>query len=97
MLSIPVLTPLWQAAIAAVVLNIPFGFWRAGARKFSPVWFLAVHLPVPLVVGLRLFLHLGWQLSTFPVLISAYFLGQFCGGRFRLSLRQRKAPQPSDS
>ena len=44
------------AVVSAVVLllNLPFGYWRAGARKFSLRWFLAVHVPVPLVIGLRL-------------------------------------------
>ena len=39
---------------AVFFLNLPFGFWRAGVRKFSLPWFLAVHAPIPLVVGLRL-------------------------------------------
>jgi hypothetical protein len=28
-------------------------------------------------------LHLGWQFSTFPVLIGAFFAGQFAGGRLQ--------------
>ncbi len=73
-----------------VGLNLPFGFWRAGARKFSPRWILAVHAPVPLVVAVRLLSGLGWQLITFPVLIAAFFTGQFVGGRLRL--RRRRSP-----
>jgi hypothetical protein len=72
-------------AAATLVLNLPFGFWRAGVRKFSPAWFLAVHAPVPLIVGMRLAADLGWRLSTFPILIGAFFGGQFIGGRIRTS------------
>jgi hypothetical protein len=80
------------AAALVTVLNLPFGFWRAGARKFSASWILAVHAPVPLVVAIRLLSGLGWQLITFPVLVAAFFTGQFVGGR----LRRRRAADPSE-
>ena len=70
-------------AVAVIVLNLPFGFWRAGAKKFTRPWFLAVHAPVPLVILLRVFSGLGWQLSSFPVLVGAFFTGQFLGGVMR--------------
>jgi F0F1-type ATP synthase membrane subunit a len=70
-------------ALAVLVLNFPFGFWRAGVRRFTLSWFLAVHAPVPVVVGLRVLSGLGWQLSTVPVLAGAFLAGQFLGGRFR--------------
>lgn len=68
-------------AVAVGVINIPFGFWRDSSRRFSLAWILAIHLPVPIVIALRLVSHLGWQFSTFPVLIVSFFLGQFMGGR----------------
>jgi hypothetical protein len=74
---------LLAVAAATLVLNLPFGFWRAGVRKFSPAWFLAVHAPVPFIVGLRLAAGLGWRLSTFPLLVGAFFGGQLIGGRLR--------------
>jgi hypothetical protein len=76
---------LLAVAAATVVLNLPFGFWRAGVRKFSLAWFLAVHAPVPLIVGMRFATGLGWRLSTFPILVGAFFGGQFIGGRLRRS------------
>jgi hypothetical protein len=78
--------------ISAVVLllNLPFGFWRAGARRFSLRWFLAVHVPVPLVIGLRLVSGIGWQLATFPVVIGAFFGGQFLGGWLKRATADRK-------
>ena len=68
-------------AVAVWVINIPFGFWRDSSRRFSLAWILAIHVPVPIVIALRLVSHLGWQFSTFPVLIGSFFLGQFIGGR----------------
>ncbi len=71
------------AAAAVLALNLPFGFWRAGVGKFSARWLVAVHAPVPLVVAIRVLAGLGWHLITFPVLIAAFFTGQFLGGRLR--------------
>jgi hypothetical protein len=48
-----------------------------------------VHLPVPVVVALRIFSGLGWQLMSFPVLVGAFFLGQFVGGRVRNIIQGR--------
>jgi hypothetical protein len=69
--------------VSATVLlfNLPFGYWRAHAGKFSLQWFLAVHVPVLMAVSLRVLGGLGWHLVTFPALIGAYCLGQFLGGR----------------
>ena len=58
-------------ALAVFALNLPFGYWRAGVRKFSAAWFFAVHLPVPGVVALRLLSGLGFELITYPVLASS--------------------------
>ena len=75
----------WTVAILVLVMNLPFGFWRAGLKRFTLPWFVAVHAPVPLVIGLRVLTGLGWRLSTLPLLVGAFFAGQFLGGRFRSS------------
>ena len=77
-------------ALAIFLLNLPFGYWRAGTRKFSWQWAMAIHLPVPFVILLRVYSGLGWQLISFPVLVSAFFLGQFLGARMR---KQPLAPE----
>lgn len=77
------------------ILNLPFGYWRANERKFSTRWFLSVHAPVPFVIALRLLSGLGWQFITFPVLISAFFGGQFVGGKLHLLLKNRPGSQVS--
>lgn len=71
---------LLSVASIVIFLNIPFGYWRANTKKFSRQWFLAVHLPVPAIIALRIFSGLGWEFITFPIMIGAFFLGQFIGG-----------------
>jgi hypothetical protein len=78
-------------SVASIVfaLNLPFGYWRANVTKFSRPWFLSVHLPVPLVIALRVFSGLGWQLITFPVMIGAFFLGQVAGSGLHVARSSR--------
>jgi hypothetical protein len=71
-----------------LVLNVPFGFWRAGTKRFTLPWFLAIHVPVPLAVGLRLSAGVGWRLGTLPLFVGAFVVGQFLGGRLRPAKRR---------
>ena len=73
----------WGLALVIVLLNLPFGYWRAGTRRFSLPWFLAVHVPVPIAVSLRLAVGMGWRLGALPVFVGAFFAGQFLGGGVR--------------
>lgn len=65
--------------LLVLIINIPFGYWRANVRRFSLQWFLAIHIPVPFIVGLRLASDLGFAWYTYVVLVSAFFLGQQAG------------------
>lgn len=67
-------------SIVVFILNIPFGYWRANVKRFSAQWFLAIHLPVPLIVGMRILGHIGFSWHTYVFLVAAFFLGQQCGG-----------------
>jgi hypothetical protein len=64
-----------------VLLNLPFGYWRSHAQKLSVQWFLAIHLPVPLIIAIRLLSGVGWHTVTFPLFAGSFFVGQFIGGR----------------
>jgi len=61
------------------LVNIPFGYWRAKTKKLSKEWFLAVHLPVPLIVLFRLLLGVHLNIPTVVVFVIAFFLGQRVG------------------
>lgn len=78
-----ILMELVIAGFLVLLINVPFGYWRYGTRRFSLEWFAAIHIPVPFVIGIRLLFDFGWELYTFPILISAFFLGQFIGGQIR--------------
>ena len=75
--------PLWQGiilvALVAFLVNLPLGHLRAGVRKFSPAWFLYVHLSIPLIILLRLSLGLGY--AFIPIFIAMAVGGQIVGGR----------------
>ena len=70
---------IWFAALLVILFNIPFGYWRANVRKFSLQWALAVHIPVPFVIALRLLGNIGFQFYTYLILVTAFFLGHLLG------------------
>ncbi len=66
-------------SILVFMLNVPFGYWRANVKKFSVQWFLAVHIPVPFIVALRLLSGIGFAWYTYIFLVGAFFLGHQFG------------------
>ena len=73
------MTNLILVAILVFVLNIPFGYWRANVKRFSPQWFLAIHLPVPFIVAIRILSGIGFGWQTYLFLVAGFFLGQKFG------------------
>ena len=74
-----------------LLVNIPLGWVRERSRKFSWQWILWVHASIPLIVLLRIALHL--PLLAIPINIAAALLGQFIGGA--PEKKKRKAVSPS--
>jgi hypothetical protein len=72
---------LWIGSVLVFMVNLPFGYWRARTKRFSAQWILAIHLPIPLVICIRIFGEIGWEFVTFPLLIGSFFAGQWAGGR----------------
>ena len=67
--------------LAALSVNVPLGYLREGARKYSASWFLYIHLSIPLIAFLRIRGHLSpWFIPLFVVCAVA---GQLIGGRIR--------------
>lgn len=62
-----------------VIINVPFGYLRSKAKKFSLKWLLYIHLPVPFIFMARTFSHIGYQ--YIPIFIVAGVIGQICGGK----------------
>jgi hypothetical protein len=80
---------LWTVALLVFLVNLPFGYWRASARRLAGAWFLALLLPLLLVVTLKIYSGLGWKWLSLPVLVGALCLGQFVGGRLRNIIQGR--------
>ena len=65
--------------IAAFVLNLPFGYLRGPTKKFSFLWFLYIHLPIPAIFVLRTMA--GFTYKVIPIIIVGAVLGQLIGSR----------------
>ncbi len=79
------------AALATFVVNLPFGYFRAGYKKFSFKWFASIHLPIPFIVLFRYLFGLGFELYTYPIMIAAFFTGQLTGKIIRKKIEQKKS------
>jgi len=66
-------------ALLIYSVNIPFGIWRAGQKKFSIKWFLAIHIPVPFVILLRYMGGFPFNWTSFLLFLSVFFTGQLTG------------------
>ena len=75
-------------SLLVFLLNIPFGYWRANVRKFSLQWILAIHIPVPVIIALRIFSGLGFAWYTYVFMVGGFFFGQRSGA---ILLRKFKA------
>jgi hypothetical protein len=85
-------------ALIVFLFNIPFGYWRAKVKKFSLQWALSIHIPVPFVVLLRIYSNIGFQFITYPILIFAFFSGQFLGSKISVYADKRKTNhEPEES
>ena len=76
----------------AFIVNLPLGFWRAGLRKYSWQWFLAIHLSIPLVIAVRI--SLGVPLWYVPLVIAVAISGQLLGSLARRRCRERISLPP---
>lgn len=59
--------------------NIPLGYFREGARKYSLRWFIFIHLSIPFIIGLRLTNDISWRAIPFTLALAV--AGQWLGGR----------------
>lgn len=72
--------------LAALSVNVPLGYLREGARKYSVAWFVYIHLSIPLIAFLRISRHLSpWFI---PLFLFCAVAGQMIGGRIRRQVEQ---------
>lgn len=82
-------------SISIFLFNIPFGYWRANVKKFSIQWVLAIHLPVPFIVFLRIYSEIGFAWFTYVFFVAAFFLGQRVGAIFNKKTKLTKGKASS--
>ncbi|MFK5855311.1 MAG: hypothetical protein QM503_04205 [Bacteroidota bacterium] len=88
------ITKLIIASVIIFIFNIPFGYWRANVRKFSLQWILAVHIPVPFIIALRILVSIGFAWYTYVFFVAAFFTGQSFGA-YLLKIKKRHGKQTS--
>jgi len=66
-------------ALFCIVANFPFGKLRVKQKKFSLLWLVYIHAPVPLIILFRMFFNVSSAWA--PVFIVASLLGQYLGAK----------------
>ena len=79
------LEPIIFLCLGAFLLNLPFGFLRAGTRRLSWRWFAAIHLPVLIIILARLFSGVSWH--AIPLVLASDLAGQLLGGMLRPAVK----------
>jgi hypothetical protein len=64
--------------ILALIISIPCGYIRQNYKKYSFMWFLLIHLPIPFIVLLRLKAGISWHFI--PLTLGGSVAGQIMGG-----------------
>lgn len=74
----------------SVILNIPFGSYRNLTRKFSIAWWLAIHLPIPIIIIMRTLIFDLNFLWVLPFSLAGAVFGQIAGSRLALFGHQKE-------
>lgn len=77
--------PIIILCLGAFLLNLPFGYYRAGTRKLSWQWFVAIHLPVLIIIAARLVSGVSWR--AIPLVFASDVAGQLLGGILRPAVK----------
>lgn len=70
-----------ELMLIVFLINLPFGYMRSKAARFSRQWMMAIHIPVPFVFLLRVFSGLNW--TVIPLLVLSDIAGQLAGGKLK--------------
>ena len=79
-----------------VILNLPFGYWRANVQRFSLQFILAIHIPIPFIILFRVLSGNGFEPMTFFFTVPAFFLGQLIGSKI-YTIRKNTGLEPLTS
>jgi len=77
--------------VQSLIISIPFGYIRQNYPKYSFMWFLLIHLPIPFIMYLRIKAGLSWHFI--PLTLGGSVAGQIIGGA--LSRRRKQNDKTS--
>lgn len=63
--------------VLAITISVPCGYARQYFPKFSIMWWILIHLPIPLIVWLRIKAGLNWH--YIPITLFSSVAGQLLG------------------
>lgn len=66
-------------SIITFLINIPFGILRNKHNPYTIMWFVYIHLPIPLIFFMRHYTNISYLFI--PLFVLTAMLGQFVGGR----------------
>jgi hypothetical protein len=72
--------------VLAFLISIPCGYLRESFRKYSLMWFVLIHLPIPLVVHMRMIAGFSWRIV--PLTLGSAVAGQIVGGWYKRRIRR---------
>lgn len=64
--------------LIAFIISIPCGYIRQNYAKYSVMWFVLIHIPIPFIVLLRVKAGISWHII--PLTLGASVAGQIAGG-----------------
>lgn len=77
--------------VLALTISVPCGYIRQNYPKYSFMWFLLIHLPIPFIVLIRIKTGLSWHFI--PLTLGGSVAGQIIGGAVSRRRKQNvKAP-----
>ena len=74
----------------AFIISIPCGYIRQNYPKFSITWWILIHLPIPLIILLRIKAGLNWHFI--PMTLGGSVAGQVLGGAMHRRRKHDKTP-----
>jgi len=75
-------TAVLMLSAITLLFNLPFGYARARAKKFSLRWLLFIHIPIPFIFIARTLSHI--EIKYIPFIALAAIIGQLAGGKLEL-------------
>lgn len=71
--------------VLSITISVPCGYARQNFPKYSVMWWILIHLPIPFIVLLRIEAGLNWHFI--PITLFSSVAGQVIGG---VMYRRRK-------